>query len=63
MLKGTAKEEVAFIKMALEQSANPAVGPLLYLDLNIEGVEVVSILDCGSPWSLLDPYFIESHNR
>ena len=49
MLKETAKEKVACIKMAQEQSANPAVGPLLYLDLNIEGVQVVLMVDCGSP--------------
>ena len=53
MLKETAREEVACIKMAQEQSANSAVGPLLYLDLNIEGVRVVSLVDCGSPSTII----------
>ena len=31
------------------QESNPVVGPTLFLDLEIEGVPVEAVMDCGSP--------------
>ena len=44
MLTDSTKEKVSCIS----SMTNPAVGPSLFLDLDIEGVPVVSMLDCGS---------------
>lgn len=53
MLKDATKEEIACIKMTQKQDTNPAVGPSLFLDLHIEGVPVVSMVDCGSPSTII----------
>ena len=53
MLKDTTQEEVACIEMTPKQDANPAVGPSLYTDLSIEGIPVVSMVDCGSPSTII----------
>lgn len=53
MLKDMAKEEKACIKMTQKQDINPAVGPALSLDVNNEGVSVVSMVDCGSPSTII----------
>ena len=36
-----------------QHDTSPAVGPSLYLDLDIEGVPVVSMVDCGSPSTII----------
>ena len=53
MLKDTTQEEVACIEMPSKQDANPAVGPSLYMGLSIEGIPVVSMVDCGSPSTII----------
>lgn len=53
MLTYSTKEEVACIQMTQQHDTNPAVGPSLYLDLDIEGVPVVSMVDCGSPSTII----------
>ena len=53
MLTDSTKEEVACIQMTQQHDTNPAVGPSLYLDLDIEGVPVVSMVDCGSPSTII----------
>ena len=35
------------------QESNPVVGPTLFLDLEIEGVPVEAVMDCGSPATII----------
>ena len=53
MLADSMKGEVAFIQMTQQHDTNPTVGPSLYLDLDIEGAPVVSMVNCGSPSTII----------
>ena len=53
MMIDATKKEVACIEVTKKQDATPAVGPSFCLNLSIEGVPVASMVDCGSPTTII----------
>ena len=48
MLQTAPEGNVACVEATTPQNDGPVIGPLLYCDLEVEGVPVVSMVDCGS---------------
>ena len=49
---------VACVEATPSQHNGPVIGPLLYCDLEVEGVPLVSIVDCGSQTMIISRSFL-----
>ena len=58
MLQTAPKGNMACVKVTPPQHDGPVIGPLLYCDLVVEGVPVVSMVDCGSQTTIISRSFL-----
>ena len=58
MLQTVPEGNVACVKATPPQHSGPVIGPLLYCDLEVEGVPVVSMVDCGSQTTIISRLFL-----
>ena len=58
MLQTAPEGNVACVKATPPQYSGPAIGPLLYCDLEVERVPVVSMVDCGSQTTIISHSFL-----
>ena len=58
MLQTAPEGNVACVEATPPQNDGPVIGPLLYCDLEVEGVPVVSMVDCGSQTTIISRSFL-----
>ena len=58
MLQTSPEGDVACVKATPTQSTGSVIGPLLYCDLEVEGVPVVAMIDCGSQTTIISRSFL-----
>ena len=63
MLQTAPGGNVACVKATPPQHSGPVIGPLLYCDLEVEGVPVVSMVDCGSQTTIISRSFLHQVAR
>ena len=58
MLQAAPEGNVACVEATPPHNDGPVIGPLLYCDLEVEGVPVVSMVDCGSQTTIISRSFL-----
>ena len=56
--KNNGDATVSCVEAAGKQYAGETIGPLFYYDLKVEGVPVVSMVDCGSQTTIVSRYLL-----